>query len=363
MSKTLGYSYLYDKHCVCSLLLLTIAACSTPQQPTPPAVGTLQTAPSENLAQPSKPAHDESSIEQTDKHFELVLPDEIAETSGLVCLEQGRFLTINDSGHSPSVFKLNIRNRILQKYEKYQLNATNKDWEAMTLHQGQLWIGDIGNNRGLRDGGELYQVPLPLASAMPAAAGPDQNGQTDRIVATQYSRFTYPNFPTVALQAYQHDYDAEALVSANGQLFLVNKAWQSDQTSVLLLAPDKTAHQAQVVATISGLPGVITDAAFSKQYQHYVMTGYARFRDNALQLALFDNYRPFLAVLDAQFQLKKVVPIPQGGQLEGICIDAEQQIWLTQEQSKRRPALLWHWGSMQTLLSPAATDEKSSQIN
>jgi hypothetical protein len=339
-----------------------VAACSSQPPPTKTNHLPLQTAVPENFPQSNDSAPNDNASKQTDD-FELVLPNEIAETSGLVCLDHDRFLTVNDSGHSPVVFELDIRNQILQKYEKYQLNATNNDWEAMTLHEGQLWIGDIGNNRGLRHGGELYQVALPLHTTSSGVHRNNPKAKASNTLATRSSSFTYPNFPQVALQAYQHDYDAEALVSANGQLFLVNKAWQSEQTNVLRLIPDTTAMQARVVAKINGLPGVITDAAFSEQHQHFVMTGYARFRDNALQLALFDHYQPFLAVLDAQFQLVKVVLIRQGGQLEGICIDSQQQIWLTQEQSKRRPALLWRWGTLQQLLSTATTDEKSSQIN
>lgn len=363
MAKTNGNCNKNHKSLTYILLLCLVAACNSTPPPIKPDAEALQTAASANQAPSDGSAPNNRALEPTDDNFELVLPNEIAETSGLVCLEHGRFLTMNDSGHSPIVFELDIRNRILQKYEQFQLNATNTDWEAMTLHQGQLWIGDIGNNRGIRDGGELYQVPLPLSAAKAAVHHNAPQAGTYRTLAARSSRFAYPDFPQVALQAYQHDYDAEALVSANGKLFLVNKAWQSEQTSVLLLTPQKTTHQAQVVAKIKGLPGVITDAAFSDQYQHFVMTGYARFRDNALQLALFDHYQPFLAVLDAQFQLVKVVLIRQGGQLEGICIDSQQQIWLTQEQSKRRPALLWRWGTLQQLLSTATTDEKSSQIN
>lgn len=274
------------------------------------------------------------------------LPPTVAETSGLVCLDNGQFLTINDSGHSATVYQLDFQGQLLQQYD---IAADNRDWEAITIHQGQLWLADIGNNKGSRNGGDLYQLPLPLRSGK-------------ALTSTKFD-FVYPEFPLLPLKAYQHDFDAEALVSANGQLFLFNKAWLQPHSTVYRLDPAKSASAIYPIATIDGLPGVITDAAFSELHQRFVVSGYARFRDNTLRLAFYDDYQPFLAVLDQQFKLQLVVPIGPGGQLEGICIDAEQQIWLTQEQSKRRPPLLWRWGTMTQLFSHKPIDEKSSQIN
>ena len=268
---------------------------------------------------------------------ESPLPKIVAETSGLVCLPDGSFLTINDSGNDATVFQLNNRGEVLKQFA---IGASNRDWEGLTVHQRKLWIGDIGNNSGALAGGDFYQTSLQL--------------QQDRINPAEKSSFVYPDLPLAPLQRYQHDYDAEAIVSANDQLFLFNKAWQSDHSTVYLL--ETTANTtARNMGQIKGLPGVITDAAFSEQYQLFVLTGYARFRDNMLNLALNDDYRPFLAVIDHKFNLQRIVPIAQGGQLEAICIDPQQHIWLSQEQSKRRPALLWRWGHINQLVTPIVT--------
>ncbi len=263
---------------------------------------------------------------------EAPLPAIVAETSGLVCLSDGSFLTINDSGNSATVFRINALGEVMAQFA---IDATNRDWEAMTIHQDKLWIGDIGNNSGARAGGDLYQASLELSN--------------HQLNSVQKTSFVYPDLPLPPLQAYQHDFDAEAIVSANQQLFLFNKAWQSDHSSVYQLTTAEGHTAAQKVATIAGLPGVITGGAFSNAQQVFVLTGYARFRDNVLNMALYDDYRPFLAVLDAKFKLQKTIPLTQGGQIEAICIDAQQQIWLTQEKSKRRPSLLWRWGTVQQL--------------
>jgi hypothetical protein len=269
---------------------------------------------------------------------ESPLPKVVAETSGLVCLPDGSFLTINDSGNDATVFQLNNRGEVLQQFA---INASNRDWEGLTVHQQKLWIGDIGNNSGARTGGDLYQTSLEL--------------QHNRLNTAEKISFVYPDLPLAPLQRYQHDFDAEAIVSANDQLLLFNKAWQSDESTVYLLETTANTSTARNIGQIKGLPGVITDGAFSEQFQVFVLTGYARFRDNMLNLALNDDYRPFLAVVDHKFNLQRIVPIAQAGQLEAICIDPQQHIWLSQEQSKRRPALLWRWGHINQLVTPNVT--------
>lgn len=311
------------------LVGLSVTACSS--QPTP--------APADATKPPA-------TVASAEPGAEAELPTIVVESSGLVCQADGTFLTINDSGNSATVYQLNASGEVLTNY---RMDAINLDWEALTLHQGELWIGDIGNNSGARQGGDLYRASL--------------NSGNDQLNPTRKTSFVYPDLPLPPLQLYQHDFDAEALISAGQQLLLFNKAWQSAHSTVYQLTTDTSAGNTKAVkiATVDGLPGVITGGAFSQEEQLFVLTGYARFRENVLNMALYNDYRPFLAVLDRQFKLQKVIPVPQGGQLEAICIDPQQQIWLTQEKSKRRPALLWRWGSMAQLKQQI--NSKSSQFN
>jgi hypothetical protein len=271
--------------------------------------------------------------QESNKKKEALLDPEMMETSGLICRDDGSFLTLNDSGNSPTIYRLNSNGKVL---ERFLIDAKNQDWEALAIHQGKLWLADIGNNSGARSGGDLYQVSLQL-----------NERQLNQAIKTS---FVYPDLPHPPLQMYQHDFDAEAIVSADEQLFLFNKAWQSAHSSVYQLTTENGSTTAQKIATIDGLPGVITDGVYATDQHMFILTGYARFRENMLNMALHDDYRPFLAVVDRNFTLKKLVPVTQGGQLEAICIDQHQQIWLSQEQSKGHQALLWHWGSLQQLI-------------
>ncbi len=259
----------------------------------------------------------------------VLLPDEIRESSALLCLDNGHFLTLNDSGNSSELFEIDHQGRILQRTK---LAVSNTDWEAMTQNQHQIWIGDIGNNSGSRNQTWLWQLQKPW-----------QQPQVPRQIPLQR-----PDYPTSLPAPYQHDLDAEALAYANGSVWLFSKSWFSGSTQVFQLATGQPLRQA---AAIAGLTGLVTDAAFSEAEQLFVLVGYANMRKNPLQFIFSNNYQPFLALVDTDFQLIRQIPLQSSGQVEAVCVDKQQQVWLTQEESKAQPAMLWRLGTVGSLRS------------
>lgn len=249
-----------------------------------------------------------------------------AETSGLVC-DGDTLWTINDSGNSPTVYQLKPDSGWLQSYAT---SATNQDWEALTVHQNQLVIGDIGNNSGKRDSVTLYLLDWPLRQGVinPATA----------------IELALPAQQADLLAPYQHNRDAEALVSGPDGLLMLSKNWLADESTVYQI--DMRNQQLNKLATISGLPGIVTDAAWAGEAEVYVLTGYRNLRIDGLMFALTGDYQPFLALVDREFNLLKTLPLATQGQVEGVCIDQQQQIWLSQEQSKAHPLQFWRWGAV-----------------
>ena len=292
---------------------------------------------------------------------EISLPDVIAETSALICLPDQQFLTVNDSGQPAVIHQINLQGNVVNTYP---LDISNVDWEAMTTDGQRLWIADIGNNSGQRQQLQIHQLQLPLTA-------PTQISSTLQL--------RYAQQPQPPVQPYQHDFDAEALAIAGNQLIMFSKNWLSQGTDVYRIQPAIPANAAPLadisqrqstavqhqrleqIARVHPLPGVLTDATFSEQHQVFVVTGYANFQRNMLNMLLYDDYRPFIALLDRQFKLLASMPVAQGGQLEAVCLDQQQMIWLTQEKSKKRPALLWRYGSLSQWLQRLS--QKSSQIN
>lgn len=259
----------------------------------------------------------------------VLLPDEIRETSALLCLDNGNFLTLNDSGNSSELFEIDAKGRILQRTT---LAVSNTDWEAMTQSEHQIWIGDIGNNSGRRTQTWLWQLDKPW-----------QQPQMPRQIMLQR-----PDYPSQPPAPYQHDLDAEALAFANGSVWLFSKSWLSGSTQVFQWRAGQALRKTSAIA---GLTGLVTDAAFSTAEQLFVLVGYADMRKNPLQFMFSNNYQPFLALVDTDFNLVKQIPLHSTGQVEAVCVDKQQQVWLTQEESKAQPAMLWRLGTVTALRS------------
>lgn len=265
------------------------------------------------------------------------LSAEIAETSGLACLGHGQFLTINDSGNPATVFQLDASGRIINRITT---NGRNQDWEALAIHQDRLWIADIGNNSGQRATLALYHAPIP-------------QGQMKDLQVEELA-LRYPQPPMAKPSHYQHELDAEALVSTGDRLLVFSKNWAGMQSRVYAVDTSGTTTVLQPVGETGPLPGLITDVAYSAQLHVFVVAGYENFRLNPLPLMLSGNFAPFIAVLDANYQFITSVEVPTGGQLEAVCLDEAQNIWLSQERSSHHKAKLWRWGTLATLLN--ATD-------
>jgi hypothetical protein len=137
----------------------------------------------------------------------------IDESSGLVVSSTADdvLFTHNDSGGQARLFAVDGQGRTLTTYELPGVQA--RDWEDLARgpdEQGRssLWIGDIGDNHGVRDGGILvHRLPEP-------AVGRD--GATVTTPAPTSFRLVYPDRPR----------DAETLLvhPRTGRLYVVGKA-------------------------------------------------------------------------------------------------------------------------------------------
>jgi hypothetical protein len=257
----------------------------------------------------------------------VLLPDEIRETSALLCLNNGHFLTLNDSGHPSVLFEFDRQGRILQRTP---LAVSNTDWEALAQSPTQLWVGDLGNNSGARQQTQLWQLTQPWQQAQTPVEVP--------------IRLTHQQQPMPA--PYQHDLDVEALTYADGALWLFSKSWQSGLSQVYRW---RAGEALQTAGVVQGLKGLVTDAAFSETEQLFVLVGYSNMYKNPLSFLLNNDYQPFIALVDRNFQLVMQQPLNSTGQVEGVCVDQQQQIWLTQEKTEAQPALFWRFSSVQEL--------------
>ena len=90
----------------------------------------------------------------------LRLPYELKEVSGLAITAADSLWWHNDSGNSPSLF-LSDRSGVLAT--ELALPLRNRDWEDLTHDaDGNLYLGDFGDNRRRRDDLKIYRIDPKL---------------------------------------------------------------------------------------------------------------------------------------------------------------------------------------------------------
>ena len=84
------------------------------------------------------------------------LPAELKEVSGMVRTVSGDVWMLNDSRNPPLLFRYDpVQGRLL---ETRRLPVPNRDWEDLaTDPQGNLYVGDVGNNRNARRDLRIYR--------------------------------------------------------------------------------------------------------------------------------------------------------------------------------------------------------------
>ncbi|MBM3317516.1 MAG: hypothetical protein FJY75_06645 [Candidatus Eisenbacteria bacterium] len=140
----------------------------------------------------------------------LIAHPRIGECSGIVRLD-GAFFAHNDSGDEPVLY----RSPTLDFAEAEVLplpGAEAIDWEDIALLDGDLLIGDIGDNRRRRDRLVLYR-----ARYIPAAE--EEAGRLELVAALP---FRYPD----------GRHNAEALAVVEGRVHIVTKAREGEPTWV-----------------------------------------------------------------------------------------------------------------------------------
>jgi uncharacterized protein YjiK len=242
---------------------------------------------------------------------EISLPPALAETSGLYCPSNKKVYSINDSGNTPVIYSLSTEGVIVNEQ---LIGAKNNDWEAITGDNRFFYIGDIGNNAGKRQ--DINVIKLDKAT------------NQSSVLKISYSNNKIENNEHI-----RHDFDAEALVITNQNLYLFSKSWQSNKLYIYKVDTNIQEQVLHPIASTEGLPGVVTGVDFNKATNEYIVVGYS--------VNLLRVFTPFIAVLNNKFELTDTIA-PQGfQQIEGICISPNGTIWISQERSFLQGAKLF----------------------
>ncbi len=264
---------------------------------------------------------------------QVTLPPALAESSGLACLSDDEFLTVNDSGNAATVYRFDASGKITTQTK---VPAANNDWEALSIHQQQLVIADTGNNTGLRSEISLLLMPL-------------QDGKLEPAKLRTF-KFSYKN-SAAEVKPYHHNLDAEAIASDGEYLWMFSKNWLADSSSVYKINVNESVTELEAHSAISPIPGVITDAAFAADERIFVLVGYRNVAREALSFMFTRDYQPFILLANQHFQILKHHDLAGAGQVEAVCLH-KGRIWLSQENSGVAAARFWSVGTIRELLEP-----------
>jgi hypothetical protein len=235
------------------------------------------------------------------------LPDELRETSGLYCPEVGSAYTVNDSGNTPIIYNIDTTGRVIAQKT---VSTKNIDWEALTGDSQHFYIGDVGNNNGKRKLVQIHTVPKQQVK--------DQNAVTT-------TEIFYKNNTVNQNEYLKHDFDAESLINVDENLFLLSKSWDTGTLFIYQLNKTEPQQTVEPVSKIEGLLGVVTGGDFDSINNRFILIGY--------ELGRLGSFYPFITILNKDWSFNKSFRLKGYGQVEGLCVTPNAEVWFTQEES------------------------------
>lgn len=253
----------------------------------------------------------------------------IKESSGL-CLS-GRspslWWTINDSGGEPCVFAIDQKGKTRAKVRLRE--AANFDWEDIALGKLEdgtpaLYVGDIGDNLGVRASIQVYEIPEPEVSP------PGESVEETLSVPPKLWRVRYPDG--------RHNAESLLCHPQTRRLYIITKS--EDGKCSLYAFPEvlkaDTSMTLEKIADLSFPPLI----RIGKRPHDNCMTTAADFSPDGSRLlvatysSLYEWHLPEGSTLKEALKQPPLRIEPDVlPQLEGACYDADgHTIWLTSER-------------------------------
>lgn len=166
------------------------------------------------------------------------LPANLEENSGMVTYGDSTVWIIEDNGNKDEIYQVNFKGDIVKSLKVK--NGDNDDWEDLAKDkEGNLYIGDFGNNGNERKNLVIYKLPNP--SIEPG----------DKIDA-EHIEFYYPDQKDFPPKKDSFKYDAEAFFHYDNKLFIVTKNRSvpfSGEAHIYTVPDTKGKYEATLVGT------------------------------------------------------------------------------------------------------------------
>lgn len=184
------------------------------------------------------------------------------ESSGVV-LSDGFIYTHNDSGNSSVFFKVNPADATLVQTIKVS-NFSNVDWEDITADDDFIYIGDFGNNDGIRKDLKVLKISKSQFK-----------NTTDKIVyvTAEAIQFSYTE-QTSFIATSTHNFDCETLISKGDSLYIFTKNRGDNATRVYKLSKIPGVYAVTAIGSYN-VKGLVTGGDYNAQTNEVVLIGYS----------------------------------------------------------------------------------------
>ncbi|AWX44076.1 hypothetical protein HME9304_01076 [Flagellimonas maritima] len=164
------------------------------------------------------------------------LPSSLSEISGIVSIDGSTIWAIEDNGNKDDIFKVDQNGKIIKTFDVK--GVENDDWEDLAKDDdGNLYIGNFGNNFNERENLSIYKLPNP------------ENEKGDKIDAEKIS-FHYPEQTKFPPKKSELLYDCEAFFYKDGFLYLITKNRAKPYTGkafIYKVPAEKGSHTAELI--------------------------------------------------------------------------------------------------------------------
>jgi hypothetical protein len=246
----------------------------------------------------------------------IEIPATLNEISGIIFRNDTSLFAHNDGGQGAWIYEVNLAEKKINRNIKIY-NTSNLDWEDMAEDEDYIYVADSGNNLGQRTDLKIYKISKSELETLDS-------------VAAEIIEFEYPdqvNFSPTEI----HNFDGEAVISFENELFLFSKNHLDLKTKWYSLPKNAGNHTANLVQEFES-DGLITGATISEDKNVIALLGYQKEVINQVE-----NFDPFIWLLH-DFQNDKIfdgktkkLNIEIKTQMEAICFGKNKNLYFSHE--------------------------------
>jgi hypothetical protein len=257
-------------------------------------------------------------IQTTVQIFIPVLPGELRENSGII-LYNNLLWTFNDSGGNNVLYGLNFNGKIELKLTIE--NAINIDWEDITQDEQFIYIGDFGNNNGVRQDLAVYRIDKKEIT-------------TDFVQSVQAEKvqFVFSNQQNFDFSPLNTAFDCEAIAHLGNELYVFTKNWKNENTVVYKLPKVEGKYVIEPIDSFQ-VDMLVTGADFSPDFSYLALIGYHNFKPLIWIFNEVNNQQIF-GIHQHEIKMDSLDRV----QTEGICFLNNNTLLISCESTFDHPA-------------------------